>query len=216
MKKFEEKCSRLPEKKSEEKAKNFAYILRSSHEGTKYKGRNHECKRGVPPRRPPFQEISATPRYQISSIHYEGNTKGEYHDFIRTMSQRSPFAPRYQSLFYGYYFSCSNFGHKAMNYRAYGINFQERNIHVRGINIALYNFECYKCHDYGHIARDYRSMMKSSMKENTHIIYKKVWKRNSEGQNEEDCRLVLYAWRLKAQDRKPKKTSYLEARQHVE
>jgi hypothetical protein len=42
--------------------------------------------------------------------------------------------------------------------------------------MALYNVECYKFHNYGHIARDHRSMMKSFMKENTHIIYKKAWR----------------------------------------
>jgi hypothetical protein len=46
--------------------------------------------------------------------------------------------------------------------------------------VAPHNIECYKCHNYGHIARDCRSMIDTSMKENTDIRYKKVWKRKQE------------------------------------
>jgi hypothetical protein len=85
--------------------------------------------------------------------------------------QRRPFAPRYQSLFPGYCFSCNNFGHKAIDCRDCARNTQVMN---RGI---YNNVECYKFHNYGHITRDCRSMMDSSMKENAHIKYKKVWRR---------------------------------------
>ena len=37
------------------------------------------------------------------------------------------------------------------------------------------NIECYKCHNHGHIVSDCRSMIDTFMKENTNIIYKKVW-----------------------------------------
>ena len=43
--------------------------------------------------------------------------------------------------------------------------------------MAPHDIECYKCHNYGHIARGCISMMNTSMKENTDIRYKKVWKR---------------------------------------
>jgi hypothetical protein len=48
------------------------------------------------------------------------------------------------------------------------------------------NIECYKCHNYGHIASDCRSMIDTSMKENTDIIYKKVWIRKQEEQVNKD------------------------------
>jgi hypothetical protein len=63
----------------------------------------------------------------------------------------------YQSFFYGHCFTCTNFGHKAVDSKSYG-----RNIHV-----DPYNIECCKCNNYGHITFDWRSMMDISMKENT-------------------------------------------------
>jgi hypothetical protein len=95
----------------------------------------------------------------------DSNRKVKDHDKSRqdkqasqiTPFQRRPFSPRYQSFFRGYYFSCNNFGHKAIDCRAYTRNTQERN---RGI---YNNVECYKFHNYGHIAQDCRSMMESSM-----------------------------------------------------
>ena len=48
-----------------------------------------------------------------------------------------------------------------------------------------HNIECYKCKNYGHKSHDCRSMIKYSIKENIDIRYKKVWKKNPEGQNEE-------------------------------
>jgi hypothetical protein len=51
--------------------------------------------------------------------------------------------------------------------------------------VTPYNIECYKFHNYGHIAHDCRSMMDTSMKENTDIRYKKVWKRKQEQVKEE-------------------------------
>jgi hypothetical protein len=57
-----------------------------------------------------------------------------------------------------------------------------------------YNIECYKFHNYGHIAHDCRSMMKSSMKENNDIRYKKVWRRKKKQEeqvNEELPEIIL-------------------------
>jgi hypothetical protein len=79
----------------------------------------------------------------------------KYHDKSRHVKQESqrppfqirPFAPKYQSLFPSYCFSCNNFGHKAIECISYAINTPIRN---RGI---YNNVECYKFQNYGHIAR---------------------------------------------------------------
>jgi hypothetical protein len=174
--KVEEKCSRLSEKKNEEKDKNYADILKGRNHGQQESKRN-ECRRDISQRRP------STSRYQRSFNHCEGNNIREdrdqpRHEFRRTTSQRRSFTSRYQSFFYGYCFTCNNFGHKVVDCRAYGRNVQARNVYV-----APYNIECYKCHNYGHIAHDCRSMMDTSMKENIDIRYKKVWKESKNKKN---------------------------------
>jgi hypothetical protein len=110
------------------------------------------------------------------------NSKGLHH-------KEDHLLPRYQSFFPGYCFTCNNFGHKVVDCRAYG-----RNVQARDVYVAPYNIECYKCHNYGHIARDCRSMMKSSLKENIDIIYKKVWRRKQKQEeqvNEELLEIIL-------------------------
>jgi hypothetical protein len=129
-------------------------------------------------RRDKYEIRPSTFRHQKGFNHCEGNNRKEYHDHPRneyrtTTSQRISFTPRYQSLFYGYCFTCNKFGHKFVDCRAYGINGQERRVYV-----APYNIQCYKCHNYGHMARDCRSIIHTSMKENIDIRYKKVWKKN--------------------------------------
>jgi hypothetical protein len=41
---------------------------------------------------------------------------------IRNASKRRSYIPRYKRLFYGHCFNCNNFGHKAVNCRAYAKN----------------------------------------------------------------------------------------------
>jgi hypothetical protein len=86
----------------------------------------------------------------------------------------------YVNFFYGHCFIFTNFRNKVVDCRAYGRNVQERNAYV-----APQNIECYKFHNYGHITHDCRSTMDTSMKDNTAIIYKKVWKRKQEHVKEE-------------------------------
>jgi hypothetical protein len=95
--------------------------------------------------------------------------------FIRTTPQRRSFTSRYANLFYGHCFYCTNFGHKV----AYCMDYK-RNVQERSAYVAAHNIECYKCHNYGNIASDCRSMIYNSMKENTDIIYNKVWIRKQE------------------------------------
>jgi hypothetical protein len=94
------------------------------------------------------------------------------HEFINTTSERGSFASRYQSFFYGYFFTCNKFRHNVVDFKVY-----RRNVQARDGYVALSNIECYKFHNYGHIARDCRSMIEPYMKENTNIRYKKVWRR---------------------------------------
>jgi len=81
------------------------------------------------------------------------------------MPQRISFTPKYENLFYGHCFYCTNFGHKAVDWRDYKINVQERSAYV-----AARNIECSKFNNYEHIASDCRSMIDTSMKENTDMI----------------------------------------------
>ena len=70
--------------------------------------------------RTPFQGKSSTVGYRrISS-----NNKDANYEFRRNTSQRRPFYPRYQGFFTDYCFWRNNFGHNAMNCRAYGKNIE--------------------------------------------------------------------------------------------
>ena len=77
-------------------------------------------------------------------------------------TSRKPPSPRYQSSFFGYCYSCSNFGHMAKDCRAFhgdrccGPRQSPRNNFTRRNHEFLFmnNVECFKCHDIGHMARD--------------------------------------------------------------
>jgi hypothetical protein len=101
--------------------------------------------------------------------------------FRRTTPKRRSFTPRYENLFYGQFFYCTNFGHKVADCRDYKINVQADRAYVVARNIEFYN-----CHNYGHITSDSRSMIDTSMKKNTDIRYKKVWIRKHEEQVNKD------------------------------
>jgi hypothetical protein len=131
------------------------------------------------------QRRPSTFRYQRSFNYCEGNNRIEdrdqpRHGLRRTISQKRSFTPRYQNLFYGHCFNCTNFGYKFVDCRGY-----ERNSQAINVYVSPHNIEYYKYHNYGHIVRDCRSMMDTSMKENTNIKYKKVWKIKQEQVKEE-------------------------------
>jgi hypothetical protein len=153
----------LIEKKNEENRKSYAEVL---------KGRNHgqlESKKTIENRssRRPFM---FKPHRSFNHDHDQSRKK-----FRRNTPKRRSFTPRYANFFYGHCFYCTNFGHKVADCRNYKINVQAINVYVAPLNI-----ECYKCHNYVHIASDYRSMIDTSMKENTDIIYNKLWIRKHE------------------------------------
>ena len=62
----------------------------------------------------------------------------------------------------------------------------KKNVQARSAYVVARNIECYKSHNYGHIGNDCRSMIDTSMKENTDIIYKKVWIRKQGDQVNKD------------------------------
>jgi hypothetical protein len=154
----EEKHSTLLEKKNEENRKSYAEVI---------KGRNH----GQPESKKTIEDTSS----RIPSMFKPQKSFNHDHDqskkkFRRTTPQRRSFTPRYENLFYGHCFCCTNFGHKVADCRDYKINVQADRAYV-----VAHNIECYKCHNYGHIASDCRSMIDTSMKDNTNMRYKKVW-----------------------------------------
>jgi hypothetical protein len=104
--KVEEKCHRLPKRKNEEKVMIYAEVL---------KGRNHGQQDSM--KKDTFSRRPYTFR-QKRRFNY--GCDQPRHEFTRTTSQRESSTPRYQILFYGFFFYCSNFGHKVVDFRAYG------------------------------------------------------------------------------------------------
>ena len=74
---------------------------------------------------------------------------------------------RYLQIFLGHCYSCNNFGHKALNCRAYGKvrEYKKRSSsnkpkgnHNLFTLLQKYDIECYKCNNHGHMARDCKLM----------------------------------------------------------
>ena len=91
------------------------------------------------------------------------------HDKDRTnVMPRRQLTSRYQQLFFWHCYSYNNFGHKALNCKAYGKfrdykkNASSNKPKVRNHNffapLQRYDIECYKCNNHGHIARDCKLM----------------------------------------------------------
>jgi hypothetical protein len=200
----EEKCHRSSKRKSEEKPKSYAEVIKGSIKKEECKPLKKNIPKGQKTqeedyRRDGHQRRPSTFRQPRSFTHNEGvNGREDHdqpkHDFRRTTPQRRSFTPRYVNLFYGHCFYCTNFGHKVADCRAY-----ERNTQARNTYVAPHNIECYKCHNYGHIAQNCRSMTVPSMKKETYIRYTKIWKRkeqeeeqvNKEEQISEITRLAI-------------------------
>jgi hypothetical protein len=96
----EEKHFRLLEKRNEENRKSYAEVL---------KGRNH----GQPEFKKIIEDTSSRRPYMFKpqrSFNHDHDQSSQ--KFIRTTPQRRLFTPRYENLFYGNCFYCTNFGHK--------------------------------------------------------------------------------------------------------
>jgi hypothetical protein len=162
------KVTKPSEKENEENPESYANILKGStnNESNNRKGNDDQQKP-------------------------DSSHKNNKNEFRRVVPPQRPFTNRYQNLFLGYCFSCNNFGHKAIDCRAYA-----RSDHVRDRNRGSYktskddyvsnktrsshgfaninynsfspllDIECYKCNNYGHIAHDCRSNMIKSPKQN--------------------------------------------------
>ena len=64
---------------------------------------------------------------------HESSHNNNKNEFKRVVPRRRTFKNRYQNIFLGYCFSCNNFGHKAIDWRAY-----TRSDHVRDRNMGSY------------------------------------------------------------------------------
>jgi hypothetical protein len=111
-----------------------------------------------PPRRFRFQNQQQTDRPQTE----EG--------FIREPPFRSSSTPRYQTIFFGLFYACNNFGYKVVNCRANNMNIKKFESHTqkgyprrpsetqrRSYNRfehLITEVECYKCNNFGNMAKD--------------------------------------------------------------
>jgi hypothetical protein len=108
------------------------------------------------------------------------------------MVPRRSMASRYQHIFLGHYYSCNNFGHKALNYKAYGkVHFHKKNTsnnypkerkgnHNSFAPLQSYDIECYKCNNHGHITRECKLMTPTENNTGKRFQDKeqrKVWKK---------------------------------------
>jgi hypothetical protein len=98
--------------------------------------------------------------------------KTREYELIKSESQRISSTPMYEILFNGHYFNFDNFGHKAVNCRAYAKNrsnyvgylnnsYPRRHYESHNINNFFFGslnneVECYKCNNFGHIAKNCR------------------------------------------------------------
>ena len=106
-----------------------------------------------------------TPRRLANGVK---NTKGnEYHQKFQRqkdfrITSRKSSSPRYQSIFLGYCYSCTNFGHMAKDCRAYHKDMYNgpcqsprNNFARRSYDFSFMNkMECFNFHNIGHMARD--------------------------------------------------------------
>jgi hypothetical protein len=94
----------------------------------------------------------------------------EEEGFIRAPPFIRSSTPRYQTIFFGLCYACSNFVHKAVNCRANNKNINNFQSHTQNgyprrpseTQIRIYNrfeslsteVECYKCNNFGHMAKN--------------------------------------------------------------
>ena len=76
------------------------------------------------------------------------------HNDFRSTSRQSP-SSRYQSILFGYCYSCTNFGHMAKDCRAYHKDkYNESKFSRIHAPLLKNKMDCFKCHNIGHVACD--------------------------------------------------------------
>ena len=137
--------------------------------------------------------------------------------FRRYAPTRRPPRPRYQIFFLGLCYSCNNYGHKAVNCRAYAWNintwsknsYENSRYQLEGNSIRKpheafdrnYNkFGAlnYEFNNFGHTARNCRSKFTSSSGPSKETIQvpkqQKIWKKKQEDLQIEECEIALQAY----------------------
>jgi hypothetical protein len=150
--------------------------------------------------------LSTRPRFQNQQSPMERNQEENYRgttSFIRSH--------RYQAIFLVSCYSCNNFGHKAINCKAYAKNKRNYEGHPRinhlrkpheAYNINYDNFgslndevECYKCNNFGHMAKDCRLTVPPKEPKQEFNNHQKgpsiIWIRKQDKLNVEECSLAL-------------------------
>jgi hypothetical protein len=140
-------------------------------------------------------------------------------DYKRVAPPRRSPTLRYQTIFLGLCYSCNNFGHKAINCRAYARNRSNyggypKNNYLRKPHESYnknYNsfgslnneVECYKCNNFGHIAKDCRLIVpprEPKQDFNNHVKEpSRIWKRKQDELNIEECVISLQAQSRKSE-----------------
>ena len=117
---------------------------------------------------------------------WKQSSKNHNDDFRRSAPARRPPIPRDQIFFFGLCYSCNNYGHKAIDCRAYAqnINTWSRNsyensryqfegnyarkprgafdINCNRFGALNYEIECYKCNNFGHTTKNCKSKFTGS------------------------------------------------------
>jgi hypothetical protein len=133
------------------------------------------------------------------------------------VTPRRPVVNKYEYIYLGDYFSCNNFGHNAIDYRAYPRNDQRRNggmynaprynyvynkvknvVDNRNISsfspLLNYDLECYKFHNFGYKCQYCKSWIHAPI-ENHNVVSDttKVLKKKQEKSSLEECDLAMHA-----------------------
>jgi hypothetical protein len=98
--------------------------------------------------------------------------QGRHQESILTPQKRWTPRQRYESVFHGQYYSCNEYGHKALECRSYarGNNGRFHNTirccicdQVGNVAFHYHNMRCYNCSEFGHKSQDYWNTRRKSM-----------------------------------------------------
>jgi hypothetical protein len=113
------------------------------------------------------------------------------------------FIPRHPKFFYGYCFSCGNFGHKAASCRTFrynknvGMRFNKpqmtmvQNYFNKAFSPLLNEIKCHIGNNFGHKSSECKIQMFPIFKQDRQEKFTKIWRKKNK--NKEKCGLALYA-----------------------